>query len=92
MIIGISSCPTRYVQPSSRTSTNSSGTDSKNMAVESCMPAMPMPADTLNCAGVKAPVRLANGCASMSAMSPFENVPPLLTRLPSVLTFLLTIT
>ena len=46
MMIGISVCPSRYVQPSSRTSTNSSGTDSKNITVESCMPAMPMPADT----------------------------------------------
>ena len=76
------------------TSTYSSGTDSKNMAVDMCNPtfSIPMPADTLNWEGIKAPTPLVNGCSLISAMSCSEKVLLFPTKEPNVLTFLLTIT
>ena len=51
---------------------------------------IPIPADTLNCEGVKAPTSLVNDCALISAISLSEKYCFLPTNAPSVLTFLLT--
>ena len=78
---------------SSLMSTNSSGTDSKNISVERWIPAscIPNPADTLNCEGVKAPIVLVNGCFFRSVMSSAVNVLLFPAKDPSVLIFFVAI-
>ena len=75
------------------TSTNSSGTASKNISVERCTPAscIPKPADTLNCEGVKAPTVRVNDCCFSSSISLGEKVLFLPAKVPNVLIFLVAI-
>ena len=90
MIMGITGSFSLNTHLSRFTSTNPSGTDSKNISVDICKPTFSIPADTLNCEGVKAPTSLVNDCALISAISLSEKVLLFPTNAPSVLTFLLT--
>ena len=92
MIIGMLRVSSSKCHLSSFTSTNSSGTASKNISVERRIPAscIPRPADTLNCEGVKIPISSVKGCSFSSFISCGEKVLLLPAKDPNVLILLLT--
>ena len=89
MMMGMTWADSSKCQLSRLTSTYSSGTDSKNISVERCIPAscMPKPADTLNKEGVKAPTLSVKDCSFISSISLGEKVLLLPVKLPSALIF-----
>jgi len=88
-MMGMTWADSSKCQLSRLTSTYSSGTDSKNISVERCIPAscMPKPADTLNKEGVKAPTLSVKDCSFISSISLGEKVLLLPVKLPSALIF-----
>ena len=91
-MIGTSLFDSENCQRSDFTSTNSSGTDSKNISVRMFMPPMLMPAITLNCAGMNPPDWRTNGCDFISFISSAEKAELLPAMEPIVLTRLVRIT